>query len=133
MRSSKPLHAVAALVISAGLLAACGNSTHSSTDPSSTSTVPHSPDAGLTGTTITIKNFAFTPATLTVAAGATVTVHNTDSATHTVSAVDAHTGMFNTGDVAPGGTVTFTAPATPGTYAYICMIHQFMHGTLDVR
>ena len=83
----------------------------------------------ITGTSITIKNFAFSPSTLTVAAGARVTVHNDDSATHTVSAVS---GAFNTGDVAPGGTVTFTAPATAGTYPYICMIHQFMHATVVV-
>ncbi len=84
----------------------------------------------ITGTSITIKNFAFSPSTLTVTAGTRVTVHNDDSATHTVSAVS---GAFNTGDVAPGGTVTFTAPATAGTYPYICMIHQFMHATVIVR
>ena len=41
-------------------------------------------------------------------------------------------GAFNTRDVGPGGAATFTAPATAGTYPYICMIHQFMHATLVV-
>jgi plastocyanin len=133
MRPLRPLLAVAALVVSVGLLAACGSSSHSSASPTTTSTPAQGSGPAITGTTITIKNFAFSPSTLTVAAGATITVHNNDSATHTVTAADPHSGLFTTGDVAPGGTVTFTAPATPGTYPYICMIHQFMHGALNVR
>ena len=80
---------------------------------------------------IVISNFAFSPADLSVAAGQTVTVVNNDSTTHTLTAT---TGKaFDTGDLAPGKTATFTAPTTPGTYSYICTIHQFMHGTLTVR
>ena len=82
--------------------------------------------------TIVIRNFAFEPSTLLVAPGATVTVRNIDSATHTVTADGAGT-PFDTGKVAAGAAATFTAPARPGTYSYICEIHQFMHGTLQVR
>lgn len=87
----------------------------------------------MTGRTVTITNFAFEPATLTVAAGSTVTVRNDDSATHTLTATGPHAGAFDTGDVAPGGTVTFNAPTSPGRYPYICKIHQFMQGTLVVQ
>jgi plastocyanin len=126
MRPSRLFVALAAVVVSAGLMAACG--TRSSGSATATTTPGASAPAAGT-TTITIKNFGFSPATLTVAAGARVTVHNDDSATHTVSAVS---GAFNTGEVGPGGTVTFTAPTTAGNYPYVCMIHQFMHATLVV-
>jgi plastocyanin len=102
------------------VVAGCG----SSGGGSSTSTTPAAPD------TITINNFAFSPSTLTVSPGAKVTVKNADSTTHTVTASDK---SFDTGDIATGATTTFTAPSKPGTYKYICTIHQFMQGTLTVK
>jgi plastocyanin len=81
--------------------------------------------------TITIKNFMFSPMTLTVSPGAKVTVLNQDSAAHTVTA--SGDKKFDTGDVGPGKTATFTAPAQPGSYGYICDIHQYMSGTLVVK
>jgi plastocyanin len=84
------------------------------------------------GDTITIQSFAFHPLSLTVAPGATVTVHNTDGATHTVTASGPSKGAFDTGDISPNQTITFTAPTRPGAYPYICNIHQFMMGTLIV-
>lgn len=131
MRPSKLMLALAALLMAGGSLAACGSSSHSAS-PTPTAASSSSPSSGptATGTTITIKNFAFSPSTLSVKPGAMVTVHNADSATHTVTS--SAKGAFNTGDVAPGGTQTFTAPSKPGSYPYICSIHQFMHGTLMV-
>lgn len=104
-------------------VAACGSSHHVSASRSG-----HPPAAD----TIVIKNFAFSPATLTVGPGAIVTVHNDDSATHTVTATGS-SKPFDTGNVAPGASATFTAPSVAGSYTYICRIHQFMHGTLVVR
>jgi plastocyanin len=66
---------------------------------------------------------------ITVKPGATVTVVNKDSVAHTVTSTK---GAFNTMDVNGGQSKTFTAPNTPGTYAYICSIHQYMSGTLIV-
>lgn len=117
------------------LLAGC-----SSASPSSTPTTPATPTtpggatatAGAAGDTITIQNFAFSPATLTVSAGATVSVMNKDSVTHTVTASDSPQS-FNTGNIAASATATFKAPSKPGTYAYTCTIHPFMHGTLTVQ
>jgi plastocyanin len=76
---------------------------------------------------ITIRDFAFT--STPVKAGATVTVHNTGAATHTVTAED---GKSFDMSVDPGKTVTFTAPAKAGTYKFHCNIHTQMHGTLVV-
>jgi plastocyanin len=81
--------------------------------------------------TIIIKNFMFSPMTLTVSSGAKVTVMNKDSAAHTVTA--SGDKKFDTGDVGPGKTATFTAPTQPGSYGYICDIHQYMSGTLVVK
>ncbi|WP_081982913.1 cupredoxin domain-containing protein [Streptacidiphilus albus] len=80
---------------------------------------------------IVIDNFAYSPVSLTVNPGQVVTVANHDSTTHTLTATTGN--AFNTGDIAPGATATFTAPTKPGSYPYICSIHQFMHGTLIVR
>jgi plastocyanin len=115
-----------AMVFVAAACSSGSSSTHSGA-PSSTS-----PAAGASGATIVIKNFTFHPSTLAVKAGATVTVHNEDPTTHTVTAVSPHSGAFNTGDIPAGATVSFTAPTIPGSYPYICMIHQFMTGNLDV-
>ena len=73
----------------------------------------------------------FSPSFLTVAPGATVTVHNEDSVTHTLTD-KANSTLFSTGDVSPGQTKTFKAPDKPGSYPFFCMIHQYMIGTLVV-
>jgi plastocyanin len=67
--------------------------------------------------------------TLTVKPGTKVTVMNTDSVTHTLTADG---GAFDTGDILPGTSTTFTAPATAGSYGYHCSIHLFMKATLVV-
>jgi plastocyanin len=69
--------------------------------------------------------------TLTVSPGAKVTVSNQDSATHTLTATGDK--AFDTGDVGPGKSVTFTAPTKAGSYSYLCDIHQYMTGTLVVK
>ncbi|WP_369184930.1 cupredoxin domain-containing protein [Streptomyces sp. Y1] len=97
---------------------------------SSPSASPSSPSGGgSAGTRITIKNFQFQPADLTVHAGQSITVVNEDSTPHTVTADDK---SFDTKDISGGATVTFTAPTTTGPHPYICSIHQYMHATLTV-
>ena len=117
--------ASAAVLAGSGLLLAGCSSASSSpaaTPASSASPAPNS---------IVIKNFMFAPMTLTVSPGATVSVTNDDTVAHTLTAT---TGKaFDTGDIGGGKTVTFTAPASAGTYAYICDIHQYMQGTLIVK
>jgi len=76
--------------------------------------------------TVTIKNFAFSPKTLRVKAGATVKVKNADGTTHTFTA---NKGAFDTGDIDGGSSATVTVKK-PGTYAYHCNIHSSMKGTI---
>ena len=114
---------LAVLALAPFLLAGCSSSHPAATTPSSAAAP--APD------TIIIKNFAFSPANLTVTPGTKVTVTNEDSVTHTVIST-ATPAPFNTGDISPGTSATFTAPTAAGSYAYICQIHQYMHGTLTV-
>jgi plastocyanin len=120
-----------AMVSLGTVLLAAGCSSSPAAAPATTA----SSSAGSTGAApsgqaeIAISNFMFVPATLTVKPGATVTVVNHDAVAHTVTASK---GAFNTGDIAPGKTVTFTAPMTAGSFSYICNIHQYMTGTLIV-
>jgi len=101
------------------LLAGCGGGGGSATAKSSAA-----PDA------VTIANFAFSPATITVAHGAKVTVTNSDSTAHTATSDNG--SSFDTGDIDPGSSKTITV-TKPGTYAYHCSIHPFMHGKLVVQ
>jgi plastocyanin len=75
-----------------------------------------------------IADFHFTPATLTIHVGDTVTWTNSGPSGHTATARD---GSFNTGQLSRGHSASHTFTA-PGTYAYFCSIHPFMHGTVTV-
>ena len=125
------------------LTACSGSSSHpaatSTSAPTATSSSPSSAATSTSTATsapagasqIIISNFAFSPADLSVTPGQTVTVVNKDSTAHTLTATNGK--AFDTGDIAPAATATFTAPMTAGTYSYICTIHQFMRGTLTVK
>ena len=105
-------------------LAAC--STGSSPAPSSAQSAAVSAAAE---TAITIKGFAFNPASQTVAVGSTVTWMNQDSAGHTVTADD---GSFGSKTIANGQTFSQTF-STAGTYTYHCAIHKTMTATVVVH
>ncbi|SFE31507.1 Plastocyanin [Actinacidiphila alni] len=125
VRPSAPL--LAAACAAALILTGCSSS---SSSPDSGGSSPSATAASGGGTTIVIRNFAFTPAGLTVAPGTKVTVLNKDSTAHTATAAKGDT--FDTGTIAPGKSATFTAPRTKGVYDYICTIHQFMKAKLTV-
>lgn len=78
---------------------------------------------------VTIDNFSFSPATLTVSSGTTVTWSNQDDMVHTVTAADR---AFSSKGLETGDTYahTFTAP---GTYTYFCALHPHMTATVIVQ
>ncbi|MBY8879050.1 cupredoxin domain-containing protein [Actinacidiphila acidipaludis] len=124
---------VAAVVSAVGLLLAltgCSRSSGGGSSSTTGATPSGSAPASNAPGRLTIQNFAFHPAALTVKPGAPVTVVNADSTAHTVTATGSK--PFDTGTIAPGHTVVFTAPRTAGSYPYICTIHPFMKGTLTV-
>ena len=80
---------------------------------------------------IVIDNFAFEPATLTVAAGTTVTWLNKDEEPHTVMSADPQVS-FKSPALDTNDKFTFVF-AKPGTYKYFCTIHSHMVGTVVVK
>jgi plastocyanin len=78
-------------------------------------------------TSVSIANFAFGPAAITVKAGATVTWTNRDEDAHTVAIAGAPTSAA----LQNGDTFTHTF-AQPGAYSYLCTIHPYMRGTVVV-
>ena len=79
--------------------------------------------------TVTIEATRFTPATLTIKAGDSVTWVNKDPFPHTATS---KAGGFDSQLVAAGASWTFT-PKKKGSFAYICTIHPTMKGTLQVK
>ena len=79
--------------------------------------------------TVSIKDYAFRPATLTVNAGDTVTFVNNDDETHTATAND---NTFDSGSLKENASFSYTF-AKPGTYAFHCRIHTTMKGTIVVN
>lgn len=79
--------------------------------------------------TVTISDFKFTPDTVTVNEGDTVTWTNDGPSVHTATADD---GSFDTGSLRKGesGSATFTQA---GTITYICQPHPFMKGKVIVQ
>jgi plastocyanin len=77
---------------------------------------------------VTIKDFKYAPASISVSVGDSITWTNQDIAPHTATASD---GSFDTGSLSKGksGTVTLSKA---GTFAYICSIHPSMKGTVTV-
>jgi plastocyanin len=74
---------------------------------------------------ISIKNFAFSPPSVTVSKGAIVTWTNEDSAPHTITGIG-----LDSGSLSNGQSFTFNEA---GTYTYICSIHPSMKGTVIVQ
>ena len=76
-----------------------------------------------------IEESQYRPPTLTVPVGTTVRWTNRDEETHTVTS---DTGVFGSAGLDLGEEFAYTFTA-PGTYAYSCDLHPFMHGTVVVK
>jgi plastocyanin len=81
------------------------------------------------GNSVTISNMAFSPSSLTVTVGTTVTWTNNDGMDHTVTST---TGAFDSGNLAAGGKFSHAFGAV-GSFAYRCTIHAGMSGTIVVK
>ena len=81
-------------------------------------------------TTVSIDNFTFTPPTVTVKAGTTVTWSNKDDIPHGIASANGAFTKSKALDTDDSYSFTFT---TPGTYQYFCYIHPHMTGTIVVE
>jgi len=120
------------VLLIAGLLAAVSCGSSSATTKPGAQTSP--PPGGTTGpdlksVAVEIKGFAFSPATITVPIGTTVTWTNEDSTTHTVTS---KTGVFDSGSMSQGASFSH-AFTDVGDFEYHCSIHTSMVGHVIVK
>lgn len=80
---------------------------------------------------VQIASYTFKPEKITVKIGTTVTWSNTDSVSHTVTADQTSADAPNSALFGRGQTYSFTFNKA-GTYAYHCMPHTYMHGSVIV-
>ncbi len=120
---STGLLALAAVAVLVAVLAVA--LTHSG---SSSSTAAHPAGVKSGQVSVAIDNFSYTPSTLTVKVGSTITVTNMESVEHTLSADN---GSFNTGTLNKGKSTHFKL-TKPGVYSFHCEFHPFMKGSIKV-
>lgn len=120
---------VALVVVGAGFYFLRGKSSQMSMPQPTTQTQTTPSEAAAGQNAVTIQNFAFSPATLTVKAGSSVVWTNNDSAGHSATADG---GSFDTGVLSTGQSKSITFSKL-GTFKYHCSVHPNMHGTIIVE
>jgi len=80
---------------------------------------------------VKIDNFSFSPATLTVTVGTTVTWTNRDDIPHTVVSTD-EPRLFKSKVLDTDEKFSFTF-SKPGTFPYFCSVHPKMTGKVVVQ
>lgn len=105
-----------------------GAATNTNATAANTNTAASANTNTATSRSVTISGSAFSPATLTVTAGTTVTWTNNDSVSHTIADDD---GIFTSGTLSRGQTYSHTY-SDAGTFPYHCGIHPSMTGTVVV-
>ncbi|MBI3486164.1 cupredoxin family copper-binding protein [Candidatus Daviesbacteria bacterium] len=88
-----------------------------------------SSESAMSKNEVQIKNFAFSPASITVKVGESVTWTNQDSVGHSATADD---NSFDTGVFSQGKSGSFTF-SKAGTYTYHCSVHPNMKATVVVQ
>jgi plastocyanin len=123
-------HFVAALIFLATISLAgpgCGSDSSNPYGASATAPAP----AAAPPNTVLLSGMVFSPVTITVAVGTTVTWKNSDGIAHTSTS---DTGVWDTGTLAAGASSTTTFN-TVGTFPYHCAFHvsMGMKGTVVVQ
>jgi plastocyanin len=119
----RPLMVVSVLVLSS-VLAACGGTT--SSEPAASEG-----GGGATGETVSLAGAQFTPSSLTISAGTTVTF--TDTSSHTVTEGSNGVAVEDTIVDEQGGADIEVTFDEPGTYNITCRIHSSMNMTITVE
>lgn len=117
---------IIALIALAVLILAISGCSGGSSGSSSKGKSSNSGDSTI-GATITEENLAFSPSTLTVKSGDTVTFTNNESAPHNVEIDGRELGSQGRDE-----SRTWTAPGA-GTYPFRCVIHPSMTGEITVE
>ena len=132
MRGTKLHVGLLVVVASVALTAtACSKSNDAGGSASASASAPASAPASTGGSgtaTLTVKDFAFDPSSLSVPSGkTTITITNEGAVTHNFSLDDGSVSQ----DIAPGTSETVTVNITADA-PFHCAIHPSMTGTLTV-
>jgi plastocyanin len=92
--------------------------------------IPTSAQNAAPASAVSIDNFTFTPASLTVKTGTTVTWSNKDDIPHGIASSTNAFKKSQALDTDDSFSFTFT---TPGSYQYFCYLHPHMVGTIVVE
>ena len=126
MHRSRFLPVLSVLAMLILVLAACSSATESSDAGGG-----GDDGGGDTGETVSMANTTFTPSTLTIAAGTTVTF--TDTSGHTVTEGTDGTAVDDPIVDEEGGSDVPVTFDEPGTYNITCKIHSSMNMTITVE
>src|SRR3954463_12579134 len=99
-----------------------------SSQPTTTVVPPSKKARASASATVTMGDLFFSPASVTIAVGDTVTWHNTGQAPHNATGDG---GSFSTPTINHGESASHTFDSA-GTFSYICTIHPNMKGTVRV-
>jgi plastocyanin len=125
MGSTRPPVGAAPLVLAiAVLVAGCGGGDGGAGQTSTGAMATGGSD------TVTIRDYTYEPARITVAKGTTLTFTNRDSTPHTATSKES--GLFESGSLGTGKSGRVVLDES-GTFAYYCLFHPFMKGTIVVE
>lgn len=122
------------------ILAGCATTSGSGASPTATSaptaTIVPTGTSNANATTVKITgasgNFSFQPASVTIKVGSAVTWVNNSNVPHTSTSDSGSLVTWDSSAISTGGgSYSFTF-SKPGTYAYHCSFHPFMHGVIVV-
>ena len=134
MRRGASITIVALILIGAAVYGIQKGNNDTSSAPnvtsSQTNTTPAPKEQPVAADKVSIQNYSFTPAAITIKMGTHVTWTNDDTVPHTVTESDGQNGP-NSSDLAPGKSYSFTFNQT-GTFKYRCNLHTDMTGTVTV-
>jgi plastocyanin len=126
MGSTRPLvgAALSPLAAIAVLLVGCGGGDGTDRTSSAASS------GGGSAKSVTISDYLYEPARITVPEGTTVTFTNRDSTPHTATSKEP--GRFDSDSIDTGKSADVVLDET-GSFAYYCLFHPFMKGTITVE
>jgi len=128
------LVALTPALLAAALVAGCGSDAKpakTAPAPAASAPAPEAAAPAADSASVTIEDFRFAPKAVTVKAGAKVAFKNRDQAPHTATIAEGAM-KFDTGTIEEGKTKSVTFDK-PGTYAYVCLFHAYMKGTVTVK
>jgi amicyanin len=122
---------IIAVVAVGGAALLSGNKKNDQASPASSSSSASANSTAVAATKVDIQNYMFSPMSIKVKVGDTVTWTNKDSVHHNVVADTASSDAPNGPLIGLGETYSFKFTKA-GTYTFHCNPHPYMHGSVTV-